>query len=84
MNNFKDGCKYSPTCEKCPLPECKAPQSDVMKTDNRKNKSARYKKVVELSKNGLSTRDICKQVGYKDIGDVNRILRESRQATSAY
>ncbi|MCK9598439.1 MAG: hypothetical protein M0R06_05320 [Sphaerochaeta sp.] len=78
MNSFVDGCSFASSCDQCPFPECRASQKEIL-TVNSKAKDIRYKKVLELVDKGVHPRDICKKVGYKDTGDIYRIIRDSKQ-----
>ena len=80
MNNHIDGCSLHAVCNTCPFPECKAKQADIMRTRAKDDKQARYKKVIELAGKGIPTKEICKKVGYRDIGTIYKILSESKRA----
>jgi len=75
---MSDGCDKHPECFTCPFEECIASQKEALKGKG-KDREERHKKVLELASKGLKPEVIRKKVGYKDRGDVYKIIRESKK-----
>ncbi len=73
-----DGCDKYSECFTCPFDECIVSQKGALKGKGQ-DRQERYKKVLELASNGLKPEIIRKKVGYKDRGDVYKIIRENKR-----
>ena len=63
----------------CPFSECKASQIDAIKTTAKQERHSRHTKILELSAKGVHPKIITDKVGYKNVGDVYRVIRENKK-----
>ncbi len=72
-----DGCDKHSECSTCPFDECIVSQKGALKAKGI-DRQARQKKVLELASQGVHPEIIRKKVGYKDRGDVYKVLRANK------
>lgn len=72
-----DGCDKHSNCDTCPFDECLVSQKGALK-GKVIDRQERRNKVLELASKGLKPEVIRRKVGYKDRGDVYKIIRENR------
>ena len=78
-----DGCDKHHSCDTCPFDECIVSQKGAL-IGRGQDRQERRKKVLELASKGLKPEVIRKKVGYKDRGDVYKIIRENRIDNSKF
>lgn len=70
--NIPDGCRKHDRCETCPFKDCVAPQ---VSGDKQSYMRGRYKKVLHLAWNRISSDIIAERTGLSE-SSVRRIIRE--------